>query len=86
MTLKPHPDVVIQEVQDELVLLHLGTEQYFGLEKVGMQIWHLLRQGLNREAILDRLGSEYSVDREQLAHDLDELLLHLLEHGLLQSS
>ncbi len=84
MTLKPHPDVVVQEVQDELVLLHLGTEQYFGLEKVGMLIWGLLGQGLQRDAILDHLAQEYSVPRPQLADDLDDLLQSLQQRGLLQ--
>lgn len=79
----PHPEVVGQEVQGELVLLHLGTEQYYGMDGVAMEIWRFLGQGLNREAILNSLAEKYPVPREQLSNDFDELIETLRDRGLL---
>lgn len=39
---KPDDDVIIQTVQNEVVLLKLSSQQYFGLGEVGAHAWKLL--------------------------------------------
>ena len=38
----PDPSVIYKAVSDGGVLLHTGTEVYFGLNQIGARIWELL--------------------------------------------
>ena len=82
-TVLPSPDVLSQEVAGETVLLDLNSEHYFGLDAVGTRIWQLIQQGLSLRAIVDTMLAEYEVDEAQLIGDLEALLSHAREHGLL---
>lgn len=75
-------EVLSQEVRGETVLLDLSSEQYFGLDKVGTRIWHLLREGRTLGDALETMLAEYEVDRKQIEADLDELLGDLIDAGL----
>jgi hypothetical protein len=75
-------DVLCQELRGETVLLDLSSEKYFGLDPVATRIWQLMGEGRDIEGILMILQSEYEVDRQQLEHDLDLLLVSLVDAGL----
>ncbi|MGY1740219.1 MULTISPECIES: PqqD family protein [unclassified Blastococcus] len=75
----------MREVQGELVLLNLGTEQYYGLDRIGADIVaRLTRESL--EATLIALESEYSVDGAVLRADLEALIRELVDAGLLEAT
>lgn len=76
-------DVLSQEVNGETVLLDLEGEMYFGLDEVGTRIWQQLQSGATLSGIVNTLGDEYDVSREQLEVDVDELLGKLIEAGLI---
>jgi hypothetical protein len=38
-TVVPSPEVLVQELEGEAVLLNLASERYFGLDDVGTRIW-----------------------------------------------
>jgi len=78
------PDVLFQEVGGEMVLLDLASEQYFGLDEVGVRIWTLLAEGASVGRILDALEAEYDVERAVLERDVDALLDELAEAGLVR--
>jgi hypothetical protein len=75
--------VMTRQVGDELVLLHLGTGTYYGLESVGQSIWLLMRDGKTLAEICDLLLEEYDVTREALTRDVLELADKLLAQGLI---
>ncbi len=79
------PEVIFQEVSGEMVLMHLDTEQYFGLDAVGRRIWELLGEHGDTEQVLATLMAEYEVTESRLRADLQRLLGELLEAGLLVS-
>ncbi len=76
--------VLFQEVNGEMVLLHLGAESYFGLNEVGVRIWNFLGEGLDESDITNRLADEFDVPKEQIAADVSGLLHDLLQAGLLE--
>jgi Coenzyme PQQ synthesis protein D (PqqD) len=79
------PDLLVQRLPDgESVFLHLGSEEYFGLDPVGTRIWTLIESGRSPEDIHQVLGAEYDVDAQRLRHDLDELLGQLVACGFIQ--
>ena len=75
--------VLFQEVSDEIVLLDLSSEKYFGLDEVGTRVWVLLNEGKSERQILELLVDEYEVDRETLEKDVAELLGQLIDAGLI---
>ena len=76
-------DVLSREVEQEMVLLNLQTECYYGLEEVGTRIWQLLTEHKDAEKALAVLLEEYDVDEATLRKDLAELIDRLVASGLL---
>lgn len=75
-------DVLDQEVQGESVLLHLGTETYFGLNPLGTRIWQWLQEGKSLAEIHSAVLGEYAVDPGTLERDLLDLVGDLHRSGL----
>jgi hypothetical protein len=76
------PDVMARQVGDEVVLLHLTSGNYYGLDPVGARAWHFLVEGLTPAEVCDRLLQEYEVPRQQLEEDISRLIDDLGAHGL----
>jgi predicted transcriptional regulator len=77
--------VMTREVEGELVLLDLRSEQYYGLDSVGADVvTRLTRQSLGQT--LDELCQRYEVDVEVLRADVERLVQELLQAGLLERS
>jgi len=74
-------DVVTRRLDDELVLLNLESENYFGLDEVGTRMWEVVTSSPNVEDAFEQLLSEYDVDAERLRDDLEQLLSRLVEAG-----
>ena len=81
--LRASPEVMAQRVRDEVVLLDLRTDQYFGLDAVGARLWELVVAGHDIEAIRDRMLEEYDVPTATLEADMDQWIASLIEAGLL---
>ena len=79
-------DVVVRDLAGEMLLVHLGTGTYFGLDAIGSRIWQLLAEYGSPEAVLPQLLSEFDVEEKQLRRDLDALVSQLLEKGLLAAA
>jgi hypothetical protein len=79
------PDVLVQRLpDDELVLLDLTTEKYFGLDATGTAMWDELTETRHVGHAYDRLRDRFDVAPEVLRHDLDTFVRRLAERGLLQ--
>ena len=77
------PDVLIQQVGGESVLLDLQSEQYFGLDPVGTRIMTLINESPSVAVALDRVAEDYEVDRPTLEADTLELIADCVAQGLL---
>ena len=78
------PDgVMFREVDGEMVLLNLKTEQYFGLDRVGADIVTRLTTGPFDKTFTE-LCRDYEVDAAVLRLDIDRLLEDLVAEGLLE--
>jgi hypothetical protein len=83
---KVAPDVLINVVDGEAVLLNLKSECYFGLDEVGVRMWQALTEMDSTKAAYESLLAEYDVEPEKLQHDLEDLIDQLVEHGLLATT
>ena len=85
-TLHRSADVMQQVLGDEIVLLDMKGEQYFGLDPVGARIWTLLDGRRSLEDVLAMLHAEYDADRDVLGSDLLLLAQSLLDAGLVAAA
>ena len=78
------PDgVLISNLQDESVILNLGSERYYGLDDVGTRFLSVLTTSDSIETAYERLRNEYDVDPQILRDDLLALIENLIDQGLL---
>jgi hypothetical protein len=74
--------VLARKTGEEMVVLNLDNEQYYGLDEVGTRLWELIDGGATFGAVVDTLLAEYEVDRATLVDDLTSILDDLHENGL----
>ena len=76
--------VLMRQVGDELVLLNLERESYFGLNPVGARLMQLAAAEATMEEIVERMLAEFEVGRERLEADVRTVAAALLAAGLLE--
>lgn len=79
---RPNAEVVFRRVADEVVLVHMRTNQIYALSPTAARFWELSSEGLERPEIEARLLAEFDVDRPTLERELDALLEDLGREGL----
>jgi Coenzyme PQQ synthesis protein D (PqqD) len=80
----PSPDVVHRRLGDEMVLVHLQTNEIFALNETGARFWELLAAGRSRAEIESTLTAEFDVTRVDLRREIDALLTELSRKSLVQ--
>jgi hypothetical protein len=77
---------VARQLEDEIVILHLGNGTYFGLDVVGARIWQLMGEGKSLNEVCNIVLDEYEVSREDIERDIVALTKDLLAHDLVSTS
>lgn len=75
--------VVFSELDDNMVLLNVATEQYYSLDRVGATIVRRLTAE-PFDAAFASLAEDYTVDPDVLRRDIDDLVGELVAAGLLE--
>ena len=76
--------VFAQEVDGEMVLLDMESENYFGLDEVGTAIWQAMQEKETLREVLGLLLEQYEVEEEMLENDLSDFVGKLVERGLVK--
>lgn len=80
--IRPHPDVIAQLLDGEMVLLHVHTNQFYELNGTASRMWQLLQDGLTPAQIRQHMLDEYDVQPEQLECEMLTMLQVLYEREL----
>lgn len=81
------PEILYQEIGDEVVLLNLQNEHYYGLDAVGARAWQLLTlpgQEGDVAPVVAQLLNEFDVEEAVLRRDLVRLFQQLEKAGLIR--
>jgi hypothetical protein len=78
------PDVLMQEIGGESVILNLASERYYGLDDVGTKMWAAITTRESIQEAYEALLAHFDVDAERLRNDLQELIEKLVENGLVE--
>jgi hypothetical protein len=84
-SIKLSPDVMARRVGDELFILSIKSECYFGLDEIGARMFALLTDGASVGDTLRQLEMEYDADPEVLRRDLENLIGELARYHLIES-
>uniref|UniRef100_UPI003564B5F8 PqqD family protein n=1 Tax=Sulfurovum sp. TaxID=1969726 RepID=UPI003564B5F8 len=76
--------VFAQEVDEEIVLLDMNSENYFGLDETGSAIWQQLSKTGSLQATYDALIEEYEIQPAQLEADIFAFVQTLVDAGLVE--
>jgi hypothetical protein len=68
--LRPAPDVLSRQVEEESVLVDLATNRIFSLNTTGARFWQLLQEGLNPVDAFLRLRMEFEVAEPTLIDEV----------------
>ena len=79
------PDVIVQEVSGEAVLLDLRSENYFGLDPVGLVIWRALGESGTLASAHAAVLAAFDVESVRAEADLVALVESLAEAGLVEA-
>ena len=80
----PDDSVICAELDGEMVLLNINSGVYFGLDEIGSDIWKLLTDGADADAIVAALLENYDVERDELQGDVAAFIRQLTAKGLLR--
>ena len=78
------PDVLMRQVGDELVLLNMDRESYYGLNPSGALLMQFAAAGATIGEIVERMLGEFEVERGQLEIDVRAVAAELMAAGLLE--
>lgn len=78
--------VFAQDIDGEMVLLDMTSENYFGLDEVGTAIWHVMQERESLQEVFSKLLEEYDVEEEVLKKDLFHFVDRLEKSGLITLS
>lgn len=76
--------VLMRKVGDEMVMLNLGDENYYGLNDVGALMMHHAQGGATLGEIIASLLAAFDVAPEELELDVRRVAAELLAAGLIE--
>lgn len=80
---------MLRKVIDTYVIMGIGSDNYvpnriMSLNETGAYLWGLLEKGIDKQALIDNLISEYEVDLTIAEKDVDVFLDQLRDKDLIE--
>lgn len=79
---QPSPDAVYNRVGDQAVLIHMGTNRIYELNRTGVRFWELLSDGHDLLEIQQIMLQEFDVAQADLLAEIETMLASLKNEGL----
>ena len=76
--------IIFQTLEDEIILLNMTDQGYFGLDPVGTTMWNALMECGDLAKASQKVASHYDADHGTVQGDMRELVSELLSKGLLK--
>ncbi len=83
MTFSFAPDVVLQVIDDEALILKLQQEVVFALNETGARIAHLIGEGQSIDLVSETLAREYERCVTEIRPEVERLIDVLKSKGVL---
>lgn len=84
--LKHSPQVAWRRIDDEVILLHLDSSDYFNTNPVGHLVWEKIGAGKTLGDIQRAVCAEFDVTPEKAARDIEAFVQQLMKRKLLKAA
>jgi len=81
--LQRKPGLLFNEIDGEVVMLSIENSEYYGMDKVGSRIWHLLENSMPFRELVEALMKEFEVTEEQCTADTLAFLRKITDKKLI---
>ena len=85
-TFKTSENIAWRNVNEEVVILHLKSGEYFTLNDVGQLVWLAVADQKNVGEIKQKVVDTFDVSPEKASEDIEEFISRMLDEGLLHKS
>jgi Coenzyme PQQ synthesis protein D (PqqD) len=84
--LEVNPDVLFRQVEDELVLVKIASNEIFALNPTGARIWELISDNGDVAATVSLLAEEFEATESELREQVETFVAELQRQGFLLPS
>jgi hypothetical protein len=77
-------DVLTSEVEDDLILLDIPGDEYYGMNPVGRHVWDLLASPRSVAEICESVATQFDIDADRCAPDVLAFAGTLIDAGLVR--
>ena len=81
-TFEVNGDVLMRQIENEAILLHIPTGTYYNLSESSIPFWEALQNKQPLQPVIKQIINEYEVDRDRVLEDLQIFLEDLLQFGI----
>jgi hypothetical protein len=79
-------DVAAKIIDNEAILINLTTGLYYSMGTVGGRVWSLIEQGNVAQNIAATIASEFDIEADIAAADVNELVRQLVDEKLIDAT
>lgn len=77
------PRVVYESFENEVVIIHFESGNYYSLEKAGADIWNFIDKGAPADEIVKAMALRYEAPLDEIEDAVSNLMTELQEEGLI---
>ena len=77
-------DVLSSAIDDDLVLMSIESDKYYGFDAISRRIWELVSEPSALTDVCEQLLTEYNVDRDTCQDEVLAFVQQLLDENLVQ--
>ncbi len=82
--IRQHPDQIAAEADGEVLMMHIESGNYFGLNEVASFIWNQLDEPRSIAELCAAIQTEFEVDEALCQADAMDFLQGMIDDGLAQ--
>ena len=79
-------DILVRQIENEAILLHIPTGTYLSLSETSIPFWEALQNKQTLKGIVEQIVSEYEVEHSKVIADLENFLTDLLKFKIIRES
>jgi hypothetical protein len=83
LSLRIHPDLVFQRLDDQALLLNMQTNQIYEMNQTAARFWELLSTHADLKYVQEQLMDEFEIEATQLAEETQAILSFLQAEALI---
>lgn len=80
------PNVVYERFENEVVIVHFESGNYYSLQKVGADIWNCVVEEYTMNEIIQEMTQRYEASQEEIESAVSQFLHELQQENLIVST